>query len=60
LANMRHGYYVADGAWLSNLASALATLRAPSVLKLILYENGKKFGCSGAQGMNKMAVSVKI
>jgi len=38
----------------------LATLRAPSVQRWSLYENGKKLGGSGADSENKIAVSVKI
>jgi len=57
---MRHGYYIADGAWLSSFCLALAILRATSVQKWSLYENGIKFGDSGAEGENKITVSVKI
>jgi len=39
---MEHGYYVADGAWLSNFCHCLAILRAPSVQNWSIFENKKK------------------
>jgi len=56
---MRHGYYVADGAWLSNLCRGFSYSWDPFSSKIESLRKKKKNLTIG-EGEKKMAVRVKI